>query len=786
MAEGESTGNRPTEEDDAELLFYPTESASPTPLLRLLKKKRRRSDAGTDGGFFDSEALADEKSTATAAGDEKLSHSPYVTLQWFPFFSSPSSSRPQQQQQQEREEGEAVEIELYTVRPSRSRPTEGGFDTNDMSRTTSLAGTFTFRGLRRFYGLPGARARAATAEKDDKDNDGDRSTVDLDQRFAIPRDGFRYLASVTGKTLDDWTNVPGVLPLFFAELAAPASTGDAADGGNGDAEVVRTVGVLWMSSAPFSVRTKTLSSRTETVRLSLSSSAAETRVFSSRSHARGCPSPVLHADGLSRLTACFCVGVPPPLLQPCRRRERAVTRSAFPVGPVSSSSKRKAGQRGQRGAAVVVVVVAHANAAGRTSGSEHVAAPSGVPTDSIGYTGGDLNQRLTPFSWSRRHMPDPMRLQTNLWLYGRRFFFTRTSPHIPVIQSSPLYQEGKKHAFFVSVDPDEETWYTTYPREAGRALLSFSSPSTTPPRRPQRAEAVRRQHKPDFVALTAAAPDCLMEQWGTLPPTTGHIGGTVHRQVHNAYSVYYTMAAFDALWRGGVTCARHAARLVCGGGEEAAQGREADKLRPEWRRLRAAIADVVALSLSGLPFVGNVAGFEVDWAARRRAMARSPTATTTTPSTTTATTVAVPSSAEGVDWRPDNKPSGVGEDYTQVEKEELLVRWYQAATIFPFMRAEEGRGVQNAFDAAEVERHILHPASSPPQPQDGEAKDARADVEAQLTASVRAASTTFFNGLSFAFTPREPRGSRHDSPALRADALPLHQSLAHKKKARRS
>lgn len=663
---------------------------------------------------------------AAGAGAPPFSSSPYASLRWLWFEEGRAASTA----------AAPVDLDLYTIRPGAAgaggngngngneNQNEDEEDPN-ASRTSSLAAAFTFRGLRSLYGLPGHRGRAPPPQPPTPPQQPQPFMPGL----MIPLDGFEYLASATGHgPFDDAAAVPGVIPLFFAELGSGSQ-----DGGGGGAvrtdeetERVAVVGILWLSSAPFSVRTSTTLAATAptraTTRLTIVGSAAEARVFL-------LPGPT-HADVLRQYHTLTGFPTLPPLFSLGYHHH-------FQTYFQNGRNRPGLGNMGNANDSTLPASLEGVNA---------LFLASGIPLDSIGYTAAMATQRMTSFTWKLSVLPDPGKLQSELWLQGRRFYFARAAPFVPVVQSSPVLHEGVRHRFLTTAATDGDAWAVAFPREAVAPLIALRqkqqhgdgrgsqrggggggggeslpryrthivdlfNPSA---RRWLRGMLKYRRflHSTNhtFVSLTAAAPGVILSPGNTLPMAVGHRGGVSHRQVHNAHASYFLMAVFHGLMRrsryhrrafapvdgyfvgvhrfgGAVSLVQstvYAAPFIehdrnssngddnaenttaVEGGETAtttttttAARQTAQRQQWQWDRLRAAVEDVVALSMSGVPMAGtNIAlGFD---------------------------------EADDINAHDNTVSDGGGS--AALHRAELVARWYQAASLFPFMRAEEGRG----------------------------------------------------------------------------------------------
>ncbi|KPA81447.1 glycosyl hydrolase-like protein [Leptomonas pyrrhocoris] len=494
--------------------------------------------------------------------------------------------------------------------------------------------------------------------------------------------------------------VPGVVPLLYMEL----DTGDVPRLPPLSPPARRTVGLLWLHPAPFILSTFTAASAQTCVRLR--STVRPTKLYL-------LPGPT-PADVLRQY----------------------YTLTGFPTLPPRFLLGY---HHGLRGAAATTQATVEALDASFLH--------SRTPLDSVWVTDTAVSARDTPFTWNASRFPDPVQLQSNLWYGGRRYVVVRTVPTIPITTHSPLFLEGRRESFFVTMNAEEAVgWPTRSLDGVPSNVVDFTNPSA---RRwygnmlkyrrytgSTNHTAVRLQHAAPLVMAdgvpSAALSECALRELSrvgdVLPMEVGHHGSFAHREVHQLLPVDFARAAHEGMLRrtqyvrramvltenyyAGIqryavvlvetppACAEDAATQINSKDTPVVTPgtREKSALAAAWKQLQLAVRQCAQLSTLGIPFSGANLGAGLTREVLSVLLQRQPTEP--------AMTAAVENARKELEDNDDAKPKlppQQNRDEGQVpisravqptashfrEAHQLVVRWYQAGVFFPLMYTEE-------------------------------------------------------------------------------------------------
>lgn len=520
----------------------------------------------------------------------------------------------------------ALDFTLDLAPPARSRGEQ------DETQTTALEATFCSARIRRVYGISPDLYGAA---------DGDSIPLNLSSEVTLMVGG-----GASGLPGHGSPPLRGVVPLLYVELSP--SSAEAAVAAR------RTVGVFWLHPGPFSLSTF---------------AAGPPRGSEGGGH-QAPSQPCVRLRGTGGATRLYLL--PGPTAADVLRQYYTLT--GFPTLPPRFLLGYHHGLRGA--------------AATFEKAAEHLSEDfrqARVPLDSVWVTDSAASTHDTPFTWNQTRFADPLALQSNLWYRGRRYMVVRGTPTVPVTTRSPLYLEGRRGGFFVtmtaegtagwparSVDgvsshvvdfsnPSARKWYggmLKYRRYVGSTnhtfvALQHSTPTVLASDAMQAADA-------EAGTLQCRRPGVRAAQDGdVLPMDVGHYGGVLHRHVHQLLPVQFARAAHDGLLRRTRFHRRALAfteSFYAGTQQYAvvrvdtlprcpAEAGSAGVLREAWRQLASAVRQCAQLGVLGLPFTGvNLADGLASWAASSDAAA---------------------------------------------EVEQVLLRWYQAGAFMAAMFTEE-------------------------------------------------------------------------------------------------
>ncbi|XP_062540279.1 neutral alpha-glucosidase AB-like [Armigeres subalbatus] len=231
-----------------------------------------------------------------------------------------------------------------------------------------------------------------------------------------------------------------------------------------------------------------------------------------------------------------------------------------------------------------------------------------IPMDSIWldieYTDGKRY-----FTWDSVHFPNPLEMINNLTMNGRHLVLI-IDPHVKIDTNYFFHQDCNSNGYYVKdkngYDFEGECWpglssYTDFFNPdarkyyADRYLLQNFKLST-------RQIGIWNDMNEPSVFSGAEI---------TMPKDNLHYGGWEHRDVHNMYGFYHTMASYDGLMRRNEDLYRPfvLTRSFFAGSQRYAAVWTGDNTA-EWSHLRASIKMCLSLSVSGISFVGaDVGGF---------------------------------------------------------------------------------------------------------------------------------------------------------------------------------
>lgn len=594
----------------------------------------------------------------------------------------------------------ALDIVLDVVQPRQhirdgltGQADTGERESIDEVYTDALQATLCSPLLVRLYGLSALSLQKRSAE-------GGRMepTEAVGGVGSIPlnlEEGIEVMVGGRLSSPESFTRAAGVVPLLYMELDAS----DAAQPSSTSA-TRRTVGLMWLHPAPFILSTFAAAAAPSQTCVKLRSTAGATRLYL-------LPGPT-PADVLRQY----------------------YTLTGFPTLPPRFLLGYHHGLRGA--AAATEGAVEALNAAFLRSR---------VPLDSLWAVDTAVSARDTPFTWNTTRFPDAVRLQSNLWYGGRRYLVVRTVPTIPITTRSPLFLEGRREGFFVTMNAEESVgWPTRSINDVASHVVDFANPSA---RRwygnmlKQRRYVGSTNHT--FIALQhgipsvlsnemlhAGLPECARRALGQvgepLPMEVGHHGSFAQREVHQLMPVSYARAAHEGMLRRGqyvrralvlsenfyAGIQRYAVvevetRPACGEAKMMLAQTEGDAraaavrnvVAAGWAQLQTAVWQCVQLGVLGIPFNGANLGAGL-----------------------------TQQLLELLQWRPeikglnaeedaqdelveDNGGDGAGQQRqsrvptsraaqppsAQREVEQLLVRWYQAGVFFAVMYAVEDAAV---------------------------------------------------------------------------------------------
>ena len=258
-----------------------------------------------------------------------------------------------------------------------------------------------------------------------------------------------------------------------------------------------------------------------------------------------------------------------------------------------------------------------------------------IPVDAI-WLDIDHTNGLRYFTFDRQKFPDPVAMQKKLGQSGNRKLVTITDPHIKTDQSYHVYQEAHQKRFFVRTSIDERSDdFKGHCWPGQSSWIDFANPAARSWYSSLFAYKRYDGSTPSLFAWNDMnEPSVFSGPQLTLPMESGHFGGVEHRQLHNLYGFYQTMATFGGhLHRSdGKQRPFVLTRSFFAGSQRYAAVWTGDN-QAQWSHLEGSISMLLMHSLGGIPFIGaDVGGFF-------------------------------------------DHPS-----------EELLVRWYQLGSLYPFFR----------------------------------------------------------------------------------------------------
>ncbi|KPI84154.1 glycosyl hydrolase-like protein [Leptomonas seymouri] len=646
---------------------YSAKSTTPTPLIELKSTHRPAGHLGP------TEANTDVSPTATLltwrAGDA------------------------------EAESPVTVDIALDVVHPRHvTRATFKGGDDLEQQNSTSnevytdaLQATVCSTHLVRLYGL------STLSLSQQRQSQRDAKTDVMDGINSIPLNMPDTVEVMVGgrPASSPHVSMAGVVPLLYMEL----DTSDAPQQSSLSSQKRRTVGLLWLHSAPFILSTFTAPSAQACVRLR--STAGSTKLYM-------LPGPT-PADVLRQY----------------------YTLTGFPTLPPRFFLGY---HHGLRGSAVSTEKAVEALDASFLR--------SRVPLDSVWLTDTAVSVLDTPFTWNMTRFPDPVRLQSNLWYSGRRYVVVRIVPTIPITTRSPLFLEGRRENFFVTMNAEEPAgWPTRSMAGVPSHVVDFTNPSA---RRWYGNMLKYRRYvgstNHTFAHLQHAMPSVMsssVRSWAfsecagrelsrvgdLLPMEVGHYGSFAHREVHQLLPVDFARSVHAGMLRrtqyvrralvltenyyAGIQ--RYAVVLIetqlpCAGDFTTqvhpngstvdAAGAKKTVLASAWAQLQLAVRWCAQLSALGIPFSGANLGAGLTKEVLRELLQH--------PKVSPA---AEKDAQEGIEVDSDDGepllPPQQSHHWTQVpdpravqstisrEVDQLLVRWYQAGVFFPLMYTEE-------------------------------------------------------------------------------------------------
>lgn len=540
-----------------------------------------------------------------------------------------------------------VEVTLDAVHPHQSTRTAMEEESVE-AYTPALQATVCSSRIVRLYGLSSQPLQSQQQhQKDDKERErvGEAATATGSGIESISLNMPAGVELLVGGPLGSpaGARMAGVVPLLYIDL----DTSDTPQPSLASSTSHRTVGLLWLHPAPFlfsSFTTNTNNSAARTC-VRLRSTAGSTKLYL-------LPGPT-PADVLRQY----------------------YTLTGFPTLPPRFLLGY---HHGLRGAATATEAAVEALDAAFLRAR--------VPLDSVWVTDTAVAARDTPFTWNTTRFPDAVRLQSNLWYGGRRYVVVRTVPTIPITTRSPLYLEGRREGFFVTIDAEESIGWPTYSVDGVAShVVDFTNPSA---RRWYGNMLKFRRYvgstNHTFISLQHAAPtvmadapdDAALSRVGeVLPMEVGHHGSFTHREVHQLLPVSFAQAVHEGMLRrtqyvrramvltksyyAGIQ--RYAVVEVEEAQPTAARAAAAggSVLASAWTQLRRAVRQCAQLSALGVPFSGANLGAGLTGEVLTELL-RQPVA----------------------------QQAG-----TRQEAEQLLVRWYQAGVFFAMMYAVEDETV---------------------------------------------------------------------------------------------
>jgi alpha-glucosidase (family GH31 glycosyl hydrolase) len=258
-----------------------------------------------------------------------------------------------------------------------------------------------------------------------------------------------------------------------------------------------------------------------------------------------------------------------------------------------------------------------------------------IPVDAI-WLDIDHTNGLRYFTFDRQKFPDPVAMQKALALSGSRKIVTITDPHIKTDSNFHVYQQAHAKRFFVRTSVDERSEdFKGHCWPGQSSWIDFANPAAR-----SWYSSLFAHDKYDGSTPTLFSwndmnePSVFSGPQLTLPMESGHHGGYEHRQMHNLYGFFQTMATFGGhLHRSdGKQRPFVLTRSFFAGSQQYAAVWTGDN-QAKWSHLEGSVSMLLQHSLGGVPFIGaDVGGFF---------------------------------------------------DHPE---EELLIRWYQLGSLYPFFR----------------------------------------------------------------------------------------------------
>lgn len=258
-----------------------------------------------------------------------------------------------------------------------------------------------------------------------------------------------------------------------------------------------------------------------------------------------------------------------------------------------------------------------------------------IPMDAI-WLDIDHTNGLRYFTFDRQKFPDPIAMQKVLADSGNRKLVTITDPHIKTEDSFHVYKQAHAQRFFVRTSIDERSSdFKGHCWPGQSSWIDFANPAARSWYSSLFAHDKYDGSTPSLFSWNDMnEPSVFSGPQLTLPMESGHHGGYEHRQMHNLYGFFQTMATFGGhLHRsGGKQRPFVLTRSFFAGSQQYAAVWTGDN-QAKWSHLEGSIPMLLQHSLGGIPFIGaDVGGFF---------------------------------------------------DHPE---EELLTRWYQLGTLYPFFR----------------------------------------------------------------------------------------------------
>ena len=212
-------------------------------------------------------------------------------------------------------------------------------------------------------------------------------------------------------------------------------------------------------------------------------------------------------------------------------------------------------------------------------------------------------------TWDSRVFPTPVRMQKEISGFGRRMV-TIIDPHVKRDAGYEMHNEATKRGFYVKTaagDADFEGW--CWPGSS--SYLDVTSP------------AIRAWWAEQFAFDKYTGSTASLHVWNdmnepsvfngpevTMQKDLQHFGGWEHRDVHNAYGMYYHMATAQGLaQRSPEQRPFVLSRSFFAGSQRWGAVWTGDNAA-EWSHLKVSIPMLLSMSVAGLPFVGaDVGGF---------------------------------------------------------------------------------------------------------------------------------------------------------------------------------